>query len=87
MRINDLNPDHERHTVLFPTPVGPITLSNGNENFFKKQMDRVARNHDVSRPTANHNIITRLDHAILVLPCYPRFFSHMGAVVVEREEL
>ena len=51
-------------------------------------MDRVARNHDVSRPTANHNIIACLDHAILLLPRCPRFFSHTGDIaVVEREEL
>ena len=51
--------------MLFPTPVGPITLvSNGNEIFIKRSMDRVARNHDVSRPTANHNIIASLDHAL-----------------------
>ena len=35
-------------------------------------MDRFARNHyvsrAVSRQTANHNIIARLDHAILLLP-------------------
>ena len=33
-------------------------------------MDRVARNHDVGKQTANQNIITRgrLDHAILLLP-------------------
>ena len=56
----------------------------------KETMDRVARNHYVSRPTANHNIIARLDHAILLLPRCPRFFSHMGnanTAVVEREEL
>ena len=69
--------------MLFPTPVGPITLvSNGNEIFIKRSMDRVARNHDVSRPTANHNIIASLDHAILLLP---RCSSHMdGTAVVER---
>ena len=52
-------------------------------------MDRDARNHDVSRPTAYHNIITRLDYAILFLPRCPRFsFSHMVVtVVVEKEEL
>ena len=51
-------------------------------------MDRVARNHNVSRQTIFHNIIARLDHAILFLPRCPRFFSHMGSfTVVEREEL
>ena len=51
-------------------------------------MDRVARNHDVSRQTANHNIITCLDYTILLLPGCPRFFSHIGGtVVVGREEL
>ena len=44
----------------------------------KKKMDRVARNHDVCRPTPNHNVIARLDHAILLLPRCPRFFSHTG---------
>ena len=76
--------------MLFPTPVGPITLNNGNEKFFKRSMDnlRVARNHDVSRPTVNHNIITRLDHAIFLLPRCSRFFSHLsGTVIVEREGL
>ena len=34
----------------------------------KTERERVARNHDVSRQTANHNIIISLDHAILVLP-------------------
>ena len=72
--------NHEEHTVLFPTPVGPITLklvSTGNK--VKKSMDRVARNHDVSRPTANHNI---LDCGILFRQgC----FNHIG-VVVEWEE-
>ena len=47
-------------------------------------MDRVARNHDVSRQSANHNIIIRLDNEILFLRI---FFSHMVGVVVEREEL
>ena len=50
-------------------------------------MDRVARNHDVSRQTANHNIIIRLDLVILFLRGRLRFVSHMGSVVVEREEL
>ena len=52
-------------------------------------MDRVARNHDVSRQTANHNIIALLDHAILLLPRYLKFFRHIygGTTVVEREEL
>ena len=48
-------------------------------------MGRVARNHDVSKPTANHNIIARLDHAILLLPRCPRFFSHMGGTTVVEE--
>ena len=43
-------------------------------------MDRVARNHDVSWPTANHNVIACLDHAILILPRCPRFFSHTGGI-------
>ena len=46
-------------------------------------MNRVARNYDVSRQTANHNVIIRLDNEILFLR---GFFSHMGGVVVEREE-
>ena len=50
-------------------------------------MDEIARNHDVSRQTANHNIIIRLDNEILFLRgCPTRSFSHMG-IVVEREEL
>ena len=48
-------------------------------------MGRVARNHDVSKPTANHNIIARLDHATLLLPRCPRFFSHMGGTTVVEE--
>ena len=65
------------------------TVSNDNEIFRKKEtMDRVPRNHDVSSPTANHNIIARLDHAILLLPRCPRFFSHMDdTAIVEREGL
>ena len=45
-------------------------------------MDRIARNHDVSRQSANHKIIIRLDHGILLREC------HIGGVVVqvEREE-
>ena len=50
-------------------------------------MNRVARNHDVSKQTANHNIIIHLDLAILFLRGHPRFFSHMGSEVLEREEL
>ena len=58
--------------MLFPTPVGPITLSESNEIFLVKSMDNVSRNHDVSRPTTNHKIITRR---------LPIFFSHMSGNV------
>jgi hypothetical protein len=47
-------------------------------------MSRVARNHDVSRQNC------RLDYRVLFLQgcatTSSRFFSHMGGVLVEREE-
>ena len=39
--------NHEEHTVLFPSPVGPITLKLVSSEI-KKSMVRFARNHDVS---------------------------------------
>ena len=80
MTLTFLNHDQEEHTVLFPTPVGPITLSKSNKIFLVKSMDRVSRNHDVSRPATNHKIITLLDHAILQV-LLPSFFCHMGGNV------
>jgi hypothetical protein len=35
VRITILN--QEELTVLFPAPDGPITLSNGNKNFYKNR--------------------------------------------------
>ena len=45
-------------------------------------VDRVARNHDVSRSTVNHNIIL-LDHEIFLREClrFFSFFTHMGGTV------
>ena len=86
---NNNSKSREAYSALSNSGWAHNTVSNDNEIFRKKEtMDRVARNHDVSRQTANHNIIAHLDHAILLLPRCPRFFSHLGGtVVVERIEL
>ena len=89
MRITILN--HEEHTVLFPSPVGPITLKLVSSEI-KKSMDRFARNHDVSWQTAanqlNHNITSIFRPSLgLEIPLLPtlgchRFFSHVGGTTV-----
>ena len=71
--------------MLFPSPVGPITLKLVSSEI-KKSMDRFARNHDVSWQTANHNIIFRPSLGLGIpllrrLGC-PRFFSHVGGTTV-----
>ena len=53
-------------------------------------MDRVVRNDDIGRQTANHNFVrvgSQTDQANLLLQVLGQWFSHMDGTVVERGKL